>query len=102
MTTPRIEEMVEEFNDMLARNWGEKSSIYEVLSTGREKDWLRQALTQAHQAGVEEAVTCVMDEMLEYTHLGEQFIDGVRTLIEAREIKLSANHSELDQGKKDV
>lgn len=52
------------------------------------------------QKAREEAVTRAMDEMLEYTHLGEQFIDGVRTLIEARGIKLSANHSELDQDNK--
>ena len=44
MTTPRIEEMVEEF-------------VHEPLIKGQTpKDWLRQALTQAHQAGIEEAV----------------------------------------------
>jgi len=41
------EEIVEEFNDLLARNWGEKSIIYEVLAKGREKEWLIKALKQA-------------------------------------------------------
>jgi hypothetical protein len=36
---------------------------------------------------VEKEKTDLLDEMLEHTHLGYQFIDGVRELIEAREIK---------------
>jgi len=51
---------------------------------------------QELQKAREEAITSAMDEMLEYTHLGAQFIDGVRTLIEARGLKLS-DQSELDQ-----
>lgn len=65
----------------------------------RKSAWYKAESAMIAQKAREEVVTRVMDEMLEYTHLGEQFIDGVRTLIEEREIKLSTNHSELDHDK---
>lgn len=43
MTTPRIKEMVEEFEEKIA------NKDFETWQLG--KDWLRKALTEAHQAG---------------------------------------------------
>lgn len=39
-----INEVVEEFNDIICREWGEHSSIYEALKN-RYSDWLRITLT---------------------------------------------------------
>jgi hypothetical protein len=51
MTTPRIEEMMREFERFTIMD-GNRISLYgeaEIAET-----WLRQALTQAHQAGIDE------------------------------------------------
>lgn len=59
MTTPSIEEMVEEFEQQmpLMRAHGKLLCATASPSTYKKiKDWLRTALTEAHQAGRDEAV----------------------------------------------
>ena len=61
MTTPRIEEMVEEFISTQARYQkkevdGKTEFVLISCPSKDTVDWLRQALTQARQAGVDETM----------------------------------------------
>jgi GH35 family endo-1,4-beta-xylanase len=58
MTTPRIEEMVEEFEHkiMSVDELGHQAHIGDAYGAIQ---WLRTALTKAHQAGIDEAVEIV-------------------------------------------
>jgi hypothetical protein len=57
MNTPRIEEMVEEFENLFGE---EDFGINKLRRLHDQKylkevtDWLRKALTEAHQAGIDE------------------------------------------------
>ncbi len=55
-----VERIVEEFDDMIAGFWGEKSSIYEALS-GKYNDWLRTTLTTYGNTRVEEIIQKIID-----------------------------------------
>ena len=58
MTTPRIEEMVEKICEFDFENKLWSDSGYNEF-----KDLLRQALTEAHQAGIDEAVEIIKEEL---------------------------------------
>ena len=58
MTKPRIEEMVEEFEQQMPLMTAHGKLLCATASPStykKIKDWLRTALTEAHQAGIDEA-----------------------------------------------
>ena len=57
MKTPRIEEMVEEFINKPYIE--EDGKLYVEI----DSHWLHTALTQAHQAGIDEAVEIIKEEL---------------------------------------
>ena len=89
MTTPRIEKLVEEFENLKCVNYAMYfGCVEEVCDCGEEKcanrqtvemaekeykDWLRTALTEAHQAGIDEAVE--IDSSLEAVKTDRQCND---------------------------
>lgn len=58
MTTPRIEEMVEKICEFDFENKLWSDSGYNEF-----KDLLRRAFTEAHQAGIDEAVEIIKEEL---------------------------------------
>lgn len=86
--TTTDESVVGELEKEYRASWGEGVEDMRLWN-----EFIVPALTSQstqHKAEVEKAVTSTLEEMLEYTHFGEQFIEGVRTLIDAREIRLQA------------
>lgn len=67
MTTLRIEEMVDEFERQmpLMRAHGKLLCATASPTTYKKiKDWLRKALTKAHQAGIDEVVEIMEDNKI--------------------------------------
>ena len=85
-TTPRIEEMVEEFVDNYYSEGKDGGTVFSTGFNGQlVEEWLRTALTQAHQAGIDEAVEIVeslrqrepSEEEMRNDYMARQYQDEV-------------------------